>query len=98
MYKIVFTRQAVKDLEDLKRAGIASKAKALIDVIRENPYQCPPRYEKLVGNLEGFLSRRINIHHRLVYQIYEVPVAEDGMEYSGTIKIIRMWTRYDHMK
>ena len=71
MYKVVFTKQALKDLENLKRRGIASKAKMLVDVIRENPYQNPPRYEKLVGDLEGILSRRINIQHRLVYQVHE---------------------------
>ena len=71
MYKIVFTKQALKDLDNLKRNGIVQKAKALVDVIKQNPYQNPPRYEKLVGNLDGILSRRINIQHRLVYQVYE---------------------------
>ena len=66
MYKIVFTKQALKDLENLKKIGISNKAKVLVDVIRENPYQNPPRYEKLVGKLDGILSRRINIQHRLV--------------------------------
>ncbi|MBQ9928963.1 MAG: Txe/YoeB family addiction module toxin [Lachnospiraceae bacterium] len=95
MYKIVFTKQALKDLENLKKSGISSKAKILVDMIRENPYQNPPRYEKLVGNLEGILSRRINIQHRLVYQVYEKNFAENDTEYRGTIKIIRMWTHYD---
>lgn len=98
MYKIVFTKQALKDLDNLKKSGLSSKAKALVDVIRENPYQNPPRYEKLVGNLEGTLSRRINIQHRLVYQVYEDCFVENGMEYQGTIKIIRMWTHYDGVK
>ena len=98
MYKIVFTKQALKDLDNLKKSGISSKAKALVDVIRENPYQNPPRYEKLVGNLEGTLSRRINIQHRLVYQVYEDYFVENGVEYKGTIKIIRMWTHYDGVK
>ena len=97
MYKIVFTKQALKDLEKLKKKGISSKAKILIDMIRENPYKNPPRYEKLVGNLEGILSRRINIQHRLVYQVYEEFV-ENDMEYKGTIKIIRMWTHYDGIR
>lgn len=95
MYKIVFTKQALKDLENLKKSGISSKAKILVDMIRENPYQNPPRYEKLVGNLEGILSRRINIQHRLVYQVYEENFVENDTEYKGTIKIIRMWTHYD---
>ena len=94
MYKIVFTKQALKDLNNLKKSGISAKAKALVDIIRENPYQIPPRYEKLVGNLEGIISRRINIQHRLVYQVYEEAFVEDGIEYKGIIKIIRMWTHY----
>ncbi|MDD6072185.1 MAG: Txe/YoeB family addiction module toxin [Clostridiales bacterium] len=98
MYKIVFTKQSLKDLENLKRIGISQKAKALVDIIRENPYQNPPRYEKLVGNLDGIISRRINIQHRLVYQVYEEPFTEDGIEYEGTIKIIRMWTHYDNVR
>ena len=98
MYKIVFTKQALKDLENLKKIGISNKAKILVDVIRENPYQNPPRYEKLVGKLDGILSRRINIQHRLVYQVYEEIIIENDVEYQGTIKIIRMWTHYDNIK
>jgi len=94
MYKIVFAKQAIKDLDNLKKSGISAKAKALVDVIRENPYQNPPRYEKLVGNLEGIISRRINIQHRLVYQVFEEPFEENGQTYQGTIRIIRMWTHY----
>lgn len=89
MYKIVFTKQAIKDLDNLKKADISSKA--MVDIIRDNPYQNPLRFEKLVGNLEGIISRRINIQHRLVYQVYEEP---KNVEYQGTIKIIRMWTHY----
>lgn len=98
MYKIVFTKQALKDLNNLKKSGISAKAKALVDIIRENPYQIPPRYEKLVGNLEGIISRRINIQHRLVYQVYEEAFVEDGIEYKGMIKIIRMWTHYEGVR
>ena len=98
MYKIVFTKQALKDLEKLKSANISSKAKVLVDVIRENPFQNPPRYEKLVGNLDGIYSRRINIQHRLVYQVYEEVFTENNIEYKGTVKIIRMWTHYDGMR
>lgn len=98
MYKIVFTKQALKDLNNLKKSGISAKAKALVDIIRENPYQIPPRYEKLVGNLEGIISRRINIQHRLVYQVYEEAFVEDGIEYKGIIKIIRMWTHYEGVR
>lgn len=98
MYKIVFTKQALKDLENLKKIGISNKAKVLVDVVRENPYQNPPRYEKLVGKLDGIFSRRINIQHRLVYQVYEEIMVENDVEYQGTIKIIRMWTHYDNIK
>lgn len=95
MYKVVFTKQVLKDLENLKRSGIASKAKILVDIIRENPYQNPPRYEKLVGDLEGILSRRINIQHRLVYQVHEGSFTEKDVNYQGIIKVIRMWTHYE---
>ncbi|MBQ8798350.1 MAG: Txe/YoeB family addiction module toxin [Lachnospiraceae bacterium] len=98
MYRVVFTKQALKDLENLKKSGISNKAKMLVDVIKENPYQNPPSFEKLVGNLEGILSRRINIQHRLVYQVYAEPVVIDGVEYEGTVKIIRMWTYYDGLR
>lgn len=95
MYRIVFTKQAVKDLENLKRIGSAQKAKNLVDVIRENPFQNPPSYEKLVGNLDGMYSRRINIQHRLVYQVCNERVTIEGVQYDGVIKIIRMWTHYE---
>lgn len=95
MYTVFFTKQAVKDLQKLKNAGISEKAKELVNIIRDNPYQNPPRYEKLVGNLEGVLSRRINYQHRLVYKVYEENIEQNGIEYQGTIKIIRMWTHYD---
>ena len=98
MYKVVFTKQALKDLDNLKKSGLSSKAKALVDVIRENPYQNPPRFEKLVGNLEGTLSRRINIQHRLVYQVYEDYFVENEVEYQGTVKIIRMLTHYEGVR
>ena len=95
MYRIVFEKRVLKDLEKLKAANISNKVRTLIDIIRENPYQNPPRYEKLVGNLDGLYSRRINIQHRLVYQVYSDPITVNGIEYQGTIKIIRMWTHYD---
>ena len=85
MYKIVYTKAAVKDIPRLKAAHLDIKAKALIEVIKENPYQKPPRYEKLVGDLEGLYSRRINIRHRLVYEVFES---------EKIIKIISLWTHY----
>ena len=95
MYRIVYDKQAVKDIKNLKSARLDDKAKKLIEVIRETPFQNPPPYEALVGNLQGVYSRRINIQHRLVYQVYSEPVEWKGMRYDGTVKIIRMWTHYD---
>ncbi len=86
MYKIMYTKVAVKDIEKLKSAHLENKAKNLIEIIRENPYQTPPRYEKLVGDLEGLYSRRINIQHRLVYEIFET---------EKIVKIISLWTHYE---
>ena len=97
MYRIVFEKQAVKDIKNLKSAGLDKKARELIEVIREDPFKNPPPYEGLVGNLKGFFSRRINIQHRLVYQVYAEPTKFDDVEYEGTVKIIRMWTHYDRM-
>ena len=97
MYIIIFSKQADKDKKLLKGAGLVSKAKKLLDIIAENPFRNPPPYEGLVGNLSGYYSRRINIQHRLVYQVYNEPVIIDGIEYQGTIKIIRMWTHYDRI-
>ena len=86
MYSIVYTKKAVGDIPKLKSAKLDDKAKALIELIRNNPYKTPPSYEKLQGDLKGAYSRRINIKHRLVYEVYE----EDNV-----IKIISMWSHYD---
>ncbi len=86
MYNIVYTKKAAGDIPRLKAAKLDKKAKALIELLRENPYQTPPPYEKLVGNLKGAYSRRINIQHRLVYE-----VVEDAQ----TVKILSLWTHYD---
>lgn len=85
-WRIVFTKQAQKDAKKVAAAGLRSKAEELLNILHENPYQTPPRYEKLIGDLSGAYSRRINIQHRLVYQVYE----EDK-----TVKILRMWTHYE---
>ena len=85
-YHIVYTRTAVKDIPKLKAAHLDAKAKALIDLLRENPYQTPPAYEKLVGALSGACSRRINLQHRLVYEVYEA---------EKTVKIISLWSHYE---
>ena len=86
MYKIVYTKAAAKDVPKLKAAHLDAKAKALIDVIRCNPYQTPPSYEKLVGDLQGLYSRRINIQHRLVYEV---------IEEVKIIKIVSLWTHHE---
>lgn len=85
-WQIVFTKQAQKDAKKLSGSGLRAKTEKLIQILRDNPYQTPPPYEKLVGDLAGAYSRRINIQHRLVYQIFEDKKA---------VKIIRMWTHYD---
>ena len=84
-WRIVFTKQAQKDAKKLSASGLKAKAEKLIQILRENPYHTPPSYEKLVGDLSGACSRRINIQHRLVYQI---------VEDEKTVKIIRTWTHY----
>ena len=86
VYKIVYTKDSIKDIEKLKGANLNKKVLALIEIIKNNPFQTPPPYEKLVGDLQGLYSRRINIKHRLVYQI---------LENVQTVKIISMWTHYD---
>lgn len=86
MYTIVYTKKAAADITKLKAAKLDKKAKALVDLLRENPYQTPPPYEKLVGNLKGAYSRRINIQHRLVYEV---------VEEAKTVKVISLWTHYD---
>ena len=98
MYKIVYTRLAEKDIKNLKSVHLDEKAKKLIHIIKENPFQDPPPYEELVGNLQGVYSRRINIQHRLVYQVYNQPGVINETEYEGTIKVIRMWTHYDKVR
>ena len=98
MYRIVYTKQAVKDIKNLKAAGLSIKAKELIEVIRNDPFKNPPPYEGLVGNLDGFYSRRINIKHRLVYQVYGDQLESGDMEIEGTIKIVRMWTHYEGIR
>ena len=85
-YKLVFAKQAQKDAKKLSEAGLRPKVEDLLSLVAQDPYQSPPRFEKLVGNLAGAVSRRINIQHRLVYQIIE----EDKI-----VKILRMWTHYE---
>lgn len=98
MYRIVYDKQAIKDIKNLKSVRLDEKAKKLIEVIKDNPFRNPSPYEALVGNLQGVYSRRINIQHRLVYQVYNDPVELDGIKYDGMVKIIRMWTHYDGVR
>lgn len=101
MYKVFFAPQAMKDRKLIERAGLKEKAKRLLDIIKVYPYQSPPPYEKLIGNLSGYYSRRINLQHRLVYQVLpndEDIIDEEGELYEGIVKIIRMWTHYDNVR
>jgi toxin YoeB len=84
-YTILYSKEAQKDAKNLSAVGLADKAKDLIEIIKCNPFQNPPSYEKLVGNLSGAYSRRINIKHRLVYQV---------IEETKTVRILRMWSHY----
>lgn len=88
MYKIVYRKQVVKDIPKIKSAKLDTKVKNLIEIIKKNPFQNLPPYEKLVGDLEGAYSRRINIQNRLIYQIYEK---------EKRIKIISAWTHYENV-
>jgi len=92
MYLIKYDKQAVKDIKNLKSAKLDGKAKSLIEILRKNPLE--PPYEELVGNLTGLYSRRINIQHRLVYEIFDEEITIGDEKYEGTVKIIRMWTHY----
>ena len=96
MYLIKYDKQAAKDIKNLKSAKLDGKAKSLIEILRNNPLE--PPYEELVGNLVGLYSRRINIQHRLVYEIFNEEVAIGDVKYEGTVKIIRMWTHYSKVK
>ena len=100
MYKTILSRQAEKDLEKLKRAGLsyARKAKNFADIVSENPYQNPPPYEKLVGDLQGYYSRRINEQHRFIYDVLpntDNLKNENEIPYKGVVHILRMWTHYE---
>lgn len=86
MWQLYFTKQAEKDAKKLATTGLKEKAQELLGIIQNNPYQIPPPYEKLVGDLSGAYSRRINIRHRLVYQVLET---------QQVVKVLRMWTHYE---
>jgi Txe/YoeB family toxin of toxin-antitoxin system len=85
-WQLVFTKDAQKDAKKLASAGLKSKAQQLLDILAQNPFLNPPHYERLLGDLEGAYSRRINIHHRLVYQV---------LKKERMVKVLRMWTHYE---
>jgi len=85
-WELYYTKQAQKDAKKLSQSGLKQKTTVLLEIISNDPYQTPPPYEKLVGDLSGAYSRRINIQHRLVYQV---------LEKENAIKILRMWTHYE---
>lgn len=84
-YKVVYTKQALKDAKKIAQSNLKEKAKELLDLISNDPFASPPSYEKLIGDLTGAYSRRINVQHRLVYQV---------IEEEKTIKVLRMWSHY----
>lgn len=85
-WRFVFTNQAQRDAKKAARAGLKSQIEKLLLVLREDPFQTPPRFERLVGDLRGAYSRRINIRHRLVYEVLEA---------ERVVKVLRMWTHYE---
>ncbi len=86
MYKLLYTKQAKKDAKKLSESNLKKKAQEILKIIEEDPFQDYPPYEKLIGDLTGAFSRRINIQHRIVYQVYEE---------KKIVKVIRMWTHYE---
>ena len=88
MYKIEYHRDVRKDMEKLKQCNLISKVNFLIDVVKNNPFQNPPPYEKLLGDLNNYYSRRINIQHRMVYQIFEK---------EGVVRILSLWSHYENI-
>jgi toxin YoeB len=85
-WRVVFTSHAQRDAKKIARAGLKPQVERLLVILKENPYQMPPRFEKLVGDLAGACSRCINIQHRLIYQV---------LDDAKTVKVIRMWTHYE---
>ena len=85
-WQLVFAKQALKDAPKLSAAGLKPRAQTLLVILADDPFQNPPPYEKLVGDLAGAYSRRINIQHRLVYQVFSA---------EGTVRVLRMWTHYE---
>lgn len=98
MFEVIFTKQAIKDLEKCKHAKLGAKVQELSEIMQANPFQTPPTFEKLVGELQGYYSRRINSQHRFIYEV--LPIEDKlcdskGEPYEGCVKILRMWTHYE---
>ena len=85
-WQLFYTKQAQKDAKKLSASKLKTKAKAILDIIEKDPYQNPPPYEKLIGDLAGAYSRRVNIQHRVVYQVYE---------HERVVKVLRLWSHYE---
>lgn len=85
-FKVILSKQAVKDARKIKQAGLKDQAQSLLNLLKENPFKNSPGYEKLIGNLAGFYSRRISIQHRLIYSVDKK---------SKTVHVLRMWTHYE---
>lgn len=88
MYKLIYHKQALKDIKKLQQSRLDNKAKQLIEVIKNNPYKNPPPYEKLIGDLQQYYSRRINIQHRIIYEV---------LEDKKTVRILSLWTHYENI-
>jgi toxin YoeB len=86
VYKIVLSKKAVKDAQEITQARLKPKVEKVLEILKENPFKSPPFYERLVGNLNGFYSRRINIQHRLVYEVFEE---------KKIVRVLRMWSHYE---
>ena len=86
MWQLLYTKQAQKDAKKLSTSGLKEKAKILLEILKEDPFQNPPSYEKLIGDLAGAYSRRINIHHRLVYEVFPE---------RKIVRVLRMWSHYE---
>lgn len=86
MWEVVYTKQAVKDSKKITACGLKERVQNLIDILKEDPFKNPPSYEKLLGDLSGAYSRRINIQHRLIYQVFEK---------EHIVRVVRMWTHYE---
>lgn len=85
-WQVAYAKDALKDAKKIAAAGLKEKAQALLDILANDPFQNPPPYEKLVGDLEGAYSRRINIQHRLVYEVFKK---------ERTVRVLRLWTHYE---